>query len=253
MVKNLPTSAKDLRDSGSIPGLGRIPWSRKWQPTPVFLPGKFCGQRSLAGYSPWGCRVRHNWATEHNTDINPSQLYSSPGAVIKNYELSHLKQPKFILLPFWRPWCQNWGGQSCVPSRDSGVKAFLASSSFWYLLAVLEIIIQYDLFSRFLLISTKTLFLKHSQVLKVKTYTHLFRGDHHSTWYMQAKLLQSCLTLCDPMDCSPPGSSVHDTILQARTLEWITMPSGDLPDPGIEPVSLTSIALAGGFFTTSTT
>ena len=29
-------------------------WSRKWQPTPVFLPGKFHGQRSLAGYSPWG-------------------------------------------------------------------------------------------------------------------------------------------------------------------------------------------------------
>ena len=31
-----------------------IPWSRKWQPTPVFLPGKFQGQRSVAGYNPWG-------------------------------------------------------------------------------------------------------------------------------------------------------------------------------------------------------
>ena len=31
-------------------------WSRKWQPTPVFLPGEFNGQRSLAGYSPKGCR-----------------------------------------------------------------------------------------------------------------------------------------------------------------------------------------------------
>ena len=37
-----------------------------------------------------------------------------------------------------------------------------------------------------------------------------------------AKLLQSCLTLCDPMDCSPPGSSVHG-ILQARILEWVAM------------------------------
>ena len=35
---------------------------------------------------------------------------------------------------------------------------------------------------------------------------------------------QSCLTLCDPMDCSPPGSSVHE-ILQARILEWVAMPS----------------------------
>ena len=38
------------------------------------------------------------------------------------------------------------------------------------------------------------------------------------------KVAQSCLTLCDPMDCSPPGSSVHG-ILQARILEWVAMPS----------------------------
>ena len=34
---------------------------RKWQPTPVFLPGKSHGQRSLLGYTPWGCRVRYDW------------------------------------------------------------------------------------------------------------------------------------------------------------------------------------------------
>ena len=39
---------------GLIPGLGMIPWSRKRQLAPVFLPGKFHGQRSLGGYSPWG-------------------------------------------------------------------------------------------------------------------------------------------------------------------------------------------------------
>ena len=42
--------------------------------------------------------------------------------------------------------------------------------------------------------------------------------------YVCAKLLQLCLTLCDLMDCSPPGSSVHG-ILQAGTLEWVAMPS----------------------------
>ena len=41
---------------------------------------------------------------------------------------------------------------------------------------------------------------------------------------MHAKSLQSCLTLCDPMDCTPPGASVYG-ILQARTLEWVAMPS----------------------------
>ena len=47
---------------------------------------------------------------------------------------------------------------------------------------------------------------------------------------------QSCLTLCDPTDCSPLGSSVHE-ILQARILEWVFPPPGDLPNPGIEPGS----------------
>ena len=36
------------------------PWKKKWQPTPIFLPGEFHGQRSLAGYSPRGHRFRHN-------------------------------------------------------------------------------------------------------------------------------------------------------------------------------------------------
>ena len=54
-------------------------------------------------------------------------------------------------------------------------------------------------------------------------------------------------------DCSPLGSSVHG-ILQARILRWVAMPSaGDLPNPGIEPVSVTSPEMAVKFFTTSAT
>ena len=51
MVKNPSAS---VGDEGSIPGSGSFPRRRKWQPTPVFLPGKSHGQRGLAGYSPWG-------------------------------------------------------------------------------------------------------------------------------------------------------------------------------------------------------
>ena len=55
--QNLPANIGDV---GSVPGSGRIPWRRKWQTTPVFLPEK----SSLMGYSPWGHkRVRHNLAT----------------------------------------------------------------------------------------------------------------------------------------------------------------------------------------------
>ena len=46
----------DAGDPGSIPGLGRFSGERNGLPTPVFLPGKFHGQRSLVGYSPWGCK-----------------------------------------------------------------------------------------------------------------------------------------------------------------------------------------------------
>ena len=102
VVKNLPVSAEDARDMGSIPGLGKSPgvgngtyfsilawkipwteelgrlqfmwllrvgyhgatslslftfmlWRRKWQPTPVFLPGESQGRGSLVGYHLWGC------------------------------------------------------------------------------------------------------------------------------------------------------------------------------------------------------
>ena len=55
-------------------------------------------------------------------------------------------------------------------------------------------------------------------------------------------MYQSCPTLSDPMDCSPPGSSVHE-VLQARILEWLGFPNlGDRPNPGIEPMSLESPA-----------
>ena len=62
---------------------------------------------------------------------------------------------------------------------------------------------------------------------------------------------QSCLTLRDPMDCSPPSSSVY--IGFSRQEYWSGLPfptPRNLPDPGIKPASLASPALTGGFFTT---
>ena len=54
MVKNSPANAGDARDTGFNPWFGKIPWRRKLQPSPAFLPGKFHGQRRLVGYSPGG-------------------------------------------------------------------------------------------------------------------------------------------------------------------------------------------------------
>ena len=65
MVKNPPAKAEDTRDVDSIPRSGRSP-GRKWQPTPVFLPG----QRSLVGYSAWATElgmVEHKITSNQNT------------------------------------------------------------------------------------------------------------------------------------------------------------------------------------------
>ena len=72
-------------------------------------------------------------------------------------------------------------------------------------------------------------------------FTGLFWG-----WNVKVLVVQSCLTLCDPMDCSPRASSVHGFSRQ-RYWSGLSFPSpGDLPDSGMEPGSP---ALAGGFFT----
>ena len=55
-------------DLGSVPGVRKIPWRKKWQPTRVVLPGEGHGQRSLAAYSPQGPkRVAHDCATHTNS------------------------------------------------------------------------------------------------------------------------------------------------------------------------------------------
>ena len=76
-----------------------------------------------------------------------------------------------------------------------------------------------------------------------------------TTWEAHCFLMathssQSCPILSDPMDYNPPGSSAH-RIFQAKILEWVTISySRDLPNPEIDPMSLTSPALANGLFTT---
>ena len=119
MVKNLPAIGETRVRSW----VGKIPWRREWLPIPVFLPGDFHEQWSLAACSPWGHRVGHDWAT--NT-------------------LGWL-----------------WTDKS-----------------------------------------------------KVKVINLMFMNILVCT--------QSCPTLCNPMDCSLPGSSVHESS-QAGILEWVAI------------------------------
>ena len=71
----------------------------------------------------------------------------------------------------------------------------------------------------------------------------------HCSYFNWAQSLHSCPALCDPLDCSPPGSSVHG-IVQARTLEWGAMPSSRVSSwPRDRIWASTIFCITGGFFT----
>ena len=71
VIKNPLTNAGNLKRHGFDPWVGRIPWRRKQQPTPVFLPGESHGQRSLVGLqSMVSQRVRHDLATKQQQKIS---------------------------------------------------------------------------------------------------------------------------------------------------------------------------------------
>ena len=73
-IKNLP-AMQETQKTGVHPHIGKIPWRRKWQPTPVFLPGKSCGWRSLSGYSPWGWKeLVSKWT--HSGRVRTSDLWA---------------------------------------------------------------------------------------------------------------------------------------------------------------------------------
>ena len=92
-------STCQCRRSRINPWVGKIPWKREWQPTPVFLPGKSHGQRSLVSYTLWICRVRHDWA--HTDFISFWLIYPSSISFCKNnmhifsYSLNFLLESKY--------------------------------------------------------------------------------------------------------------------------------------------------------------
>ena len=86
VVKSLPACAGDIRDVGSIPGSGRFPKRRSWQPIPVFLVGESCGQSSLTGF-PGSSAGKESTCNEGDPSSIPG-LGSSPGEGI-SYPLQY--------------------------------------------------------------------------------------------------------------------------------------------------------------------
>ena len=79
------------------PKLGRSPGEREWLPTPVFLPGEFHGQRSLVGYSPWGCKESET--TERLTLFGTAVINLNP-CLLPIYSLGLRVKPLFLFTKF---------------------------------------------------------------------------------------------------------------------------------------------------------
>ena len=176
-------------------------WRRQWHPTPVLLPGKSHGRRSLVGCSPWG-REESDTTEWLHFHFSLSCIGEGNGNPLQCSCLENSRDRG--------AW---WAAVYGVAQSRTRLKQLSGSSSIMYIYYTYHICYYYLL-------------------------------------WVCAKSLQSCLVLCDTMDCSPTGSSVHG-IFQARILEWVVMPfSGGSSRPR-KRTQVSSIV--SGFLTTSTT
>ena len=127
VVKNSPANAGGAREAGLIPAwVRKIPWRRKWQPIPVFLPGKSHGQRSLVGYSPQGCKVSDTTEWLHTHTHAHTFQSPSPTGVSENstLNLTHSLEGTRNPLPI-----ELWWGREGSRTADF---SFLYASTFLF-------------------------------------------------------------------------------------------------------------------------
>ena len=125
VVKNPPANPGDVRDLGLIPGSGRslgredpwvgkIPWRRAQQSTPVFFHGESQGQRSLAGYGPQGHRVGHDWSDLAHTHEGHPWLAVAMGWISVFPPSSYVEIPN--VMEYGDGVLRRWLGQGMEPS-----------------------------------------------------------------------------------------------------------------------------------------
>ena len=137
-VKNLPANAGDV---DSIPGSGRFPWRRKWQPPLVFFLGESHGQRSLAGYSPWGSQKSWTWLKWLNSNCH----FLPSGISIPSIPLHSAK--------CWSPLIQSSGSFPSPTGSVKGPSSLTEKDSWW------------------LFWTTEDLFISQTEVWEVNTST----------------------------------------------------------------------------------
>ena len=272
VLKNPPADAGDVVRKILV---GKILWRRKWQPTPVFLPGKSHRQRNLVGYSPCGCRrIRYNsvikqqalnWedisvkvtpqllaktidSQKHiNTDIrtesSPASFYPitptfSSSLSVWRKSSKELKAKHPLLMHLWSLVCLyqvcirggitfpfSWGTSLAVIINERLQPAF----GKWWMVSIIQTAdspcVRLSLATVWRALGKQGWWAENQSHARSSAsqslYTQTQPLPSEQTAYALSR--QSCLTLCDPMVCSPPGASVHG-ILQARIVEGVAMP-----------------------------
>ena len=124
---------------GFDPWVGKIPWSKKWQPTPIFLPGKSHGQRSLVGYSPGGTKSQthlRDWTNTH------TQTNTSEQTLLPNYP-SSVQFSHSVVSDSLRPHESQHSKLPC-PSPTPGVYSDSCPSSQWCHPAISSSVISFS-------------------------------------------------------------------------------------------------------------
>ena len=214
-----------MRGPGFSPWVGKIPWRRKRQPTPVLLPGKSHGQRSLVGCSPWGRKESDTTERLHfklhfkrfdalGATESERQEQAAADALGSRRASSHL--PARLACALEGRTAGN-ARPDRVPPRHSAVPP--CSSR---LIGPLVINYLPHVHPRLTERSTVVKFIPClGRYFACGSTPHMLNKQTKSC--VHTKSLLSWPTLCDPMDYNSPGSSVHG-ILQARILERVAMP-----------------------------
>ena len=219
--------------------VGKIPWRRAWLPIPVILPGQSHGQRNLAGYSPQGHKELEITERLSTQNVNLNTLLGSSVYAKHLPRMTRASVRMSVRLRF----C--WDSVDSPLSLCSGL--FLSSScclNSFHIKKNLAAVLASEI--------SLTSSLTFSQVHQTTSPRWWLCKYQAVSACMQAKSLQSCLTLCHPMDYNLPGSSMGFS----RQEYWSRLPCsspGYLPNSGIELQSLVSPALTGMFFTTNAT
>ena len=200
---------KEMQKMQIDPWVQKIPWSRKWQPTPVFLPGKFHGQRSLVGCSPWG-------HTESDTTEQLHFYFSMlPKALLTSH--SRISSTRWLIMPLWlsrssRPFLYSSSVYSCHLSLISSASvrslpflSFIVPVFAWNVPLVSLIVLKRSLVFPFYCFP---LFLCIEHWGRLTYFPLLFFGTLHSDRYIFPFLLCLLLLFFSQLFVRPPHTTI---------------------------------------------